>query len=119
MPIIYIKDLVAEGKHGVNPSEKQTAQRFRISLELTVDNAAAGQSDDLDDTLDWSGLRHMVIDTVQNNSFNLVERLAQVIADRILADKRVQKLVLSIDKPDAFANGVPGIRLEAGQRQDG
>jgi dihydroneopterin aldolase len=116
MPVIYIKDLVVEAKHGVHQHEKQQAQRFIISVELAVDTARAAQTDDLNDTINWSEVRDIIVETVQTNSFNLLERLAQVIADRILADKRAQSLVISIDKPDAFPSGTPGVRLEAERR---
>jgi dihydroneopterin aldolase len=112
MTVIYIKDLVVEGRHGVHQREKDNPQRFSINVEATIDNAKAGLSDDLADTLDWSRLRAAIIDTVQNNSFNLVERLAGEIAAQILLEKRVRKLVLSVDKPDAFKTGVPGVRIE-------
>jgi FolB domain-containing protein len=112
MTVIYIKDLVVEGKHGVHQREKDHPQRFNINAELTINTAKAGLSDDLEDTLNWSRLRATIINTVQDNSFNLVERLAREIATQILLDKRVRKLVLSVDKPDAFKTGVPGIRLE-------
>lgn len=111
MTVIYIKDLVVKGRHGVHQREKDHPQRFSVTAELTIDTAA-GLSDDLEDTFNWSRLRTTIIDTVQNNSFNLVERLAREIAAQILLDKRVRKLVLSVDKPDAFKTGVPGIRLE-------
>jgi dihydroneopterin aldolase len=112
MSIIYIRDLVVEAKHGVHQHEKDQSQRFNFNLELTFDTERAAISDDLADTINYSGIRHVIIDTTQNNSFNLVERLAQTIADQILTDKRIQKLVLSIDKLDAFKVGKPGIRLE-------
>jgi FolB domain-containing protein len=112
MSIIYIKDLVVEGKHGIHQREKINAQSFRINVELNVDNTKAGVSDNLDDTLDWSRLRATIVETAQNNSFNLIERLAQEIAQQILLDKRIQKLVLSIDKLDAFKTGIPGVKIE-------
>jgi dihydroneopterin aldolase len=115
MAVIYIKDLVVSGKHGVHPHEKEHAQRFSVGVELTVSTAAMAQaaaSDDLADTIDYSVVRGVIIDVVQNNSFNLIERLAHEIADRILTDPRVQNLVVSIDKLDAFKTGVPGIRVE-------
>lgn len=110
--MIYIKDLVVEAKHGVHQKEKEQAQRFIFNVELTVDGSQAGISDDLADTLDYGELRQTIIDTAQNNSFNLIEKLAREVADRILADKRIRKLVISIDKPDAYENGTPGVRLE-------
>lgn len=113
MLIIRIKDLVVEAKHGVHPKEKQQPQRFIFNVELTLDSGRAGASDGLDDTLDYSQLRQTIIDTAQNNSFNLIERLAREVADQILRDKRVRKVVVSIDKPDVYDNGTPGVRLEA------
>jgi len=119
MPILYIKDLIVEGKHGVHPHEQTTPQRFRINVELTIDTSKAARSDGLADTVNWSELRDIITDTVQNQSFGLVERLAQTLADQILADKRIEKLVLSVDKLDAFASGVPGIRIETAGRAAG
>jgi FolB domain-containing protein len=120
MAVIYIKDLVVEGKHGVHQREKDHPQRFSITTELTIDTAKAGVSDDLNDTLNWSALRDVITDTVQNNSFNLVERLAREVGDRlILSDVRIQKLIVSIDKLDAFETGMPGVRLEVNPPTDG
>jgi dihydroneopterin aldolase len=42
MGSIYIKDLIIEAKHGVHPHEKQNAQRFNVSVKLTVDIEKAG-----------------------------------------------------------------------------
>lgn len=112
MLVICIKDLVVEAKHGVHHKEKQHPQRFIFNAELTLDSDRAGISDDLADTLDYSGLRQMIIDVAQNNSFYLIERLAREVADKILLDKRVRKAIISIDKPDVYENGTPGVRLE-------
>lgn len=112
MSEIYIDDLVIEAKHGVHEHEKLNSQNFCVSVALTVDTTKAGLSDDLHDTIDWSTLRDTIIATVQNNCFNLIERLAQEIASQILVDKRVSKVVVSVDKLDAFENGIPGIKLE-------
>ena len=112
MLVIYIRDLVVEAKHGVHQREKEEAQRFVINLEVTVEDLPATVSDDLAETLNYSELRQTTIDTAQNNSFNLIERLAQAIADQILTDKRIRKLTISIDKPDVYDNGTPGIKLE-------
>jgi FolB domain-containing protein len=111
MAVIYIKDLVVEATHGLHPHEKTTPQRFRISAELTVDLAKAGVTDDIDDTLNWSEVRGTIVKTVQNTSFNLVERLAQEIINNLLVDKRIRKVTVSVDKLDAFESGVPGVRL--------
>jgi dihydroneopterin aldolase len=113
MSVIYIKDLVVTGKHGVQPREKEQAQRFRISVELTVDIPAAATSDDLADTINYSDVKRIIIAIVQDSSFNLIERLAQVIGDRIIAhDPRLEKIQVSIEKLDVFESGIPGVSLE-------
>lgn len=112
MLAVYIKGLVIQAKHGVNPSEKEHAQRFIFNVELTVADNRAGTSDDLADTINYSEVKKAIIDIAQSNSFNLIEKLAQAVADRILADGRVKKVIVSIDKPDVWDNGTPGIRLE-------
>lgn len=111
--VIYLKDLIIEAKHGVHEHEKQNAQRFKVSVELSFDISKASATDDLGDTLDWSGLRKNIINTVEGNSFNLIESLSRQVADDILAsDNRIQKVLVSIDKLDAFKNGVPGVSIE-------
>lgn len=112
MTTLRINDLIVEAKHGVHPHERQQAQRFQICATLACDIDAARQSDDLNDTLDWSVLRDTIVVTVQNNSFNLIERLAQAIADDLLVDPRIQKAIVRVDKLDAFPSGVPGIEIE-------
>jgi len=112
MLVIYIKDLLVEAKHGVHQREKDTLQPFKFNVTLTLDNSRASVSDDLADTVNYTELKRIITDTAQNNSFDLIERLAQAIADQILRDKRVQKVTVTIDKPAVFKNGVPGISLE-------
>lgn len=119
MAIMYINDLIIEAKHGVHQHEKNNSQRFKVSVTLTVNIARAGVSDDLADTLDWSDLRRKIISVVQNNTFNLIERLAQEVADSILIDQRVEKVGVTIDKLDAFPDCIPGIKLEVKQSSAG
>ncbi len=112
MSVMYIKDLIVEAKHGVHDHEKIHPQRIRINVELTTDTDRASATDDLSDTLDWSQLRQNIIDTVQNNSFNLIERLASEVAEQILHNKDIEKVTVSIDKLDAFESGIPGIKID-------
>lgn len=111
MSVLYIKDLIIEAKHGVHEHEKKNTQRFMVNVELEIDLSRAVQSDDLADALDWSSLRQEIISIVKNNSFNLIERLAQVIAEAMLRHSGVKKVNISIDKIDAFDSGIPGIQL--------
>jgi len=111
MSILFLKDLVVSAKHGVHPHEKQNPQRFNISVELTIDTSKSAQTDNISDTLNWSELRQNVIHTVEDNCFNLIEKLASEIAKNILKNEAVQQVSVSVDKLDAFQSGVPGIKL--------
>jgi FolB domain-containing protein len=110
--LVYIKDLLVEAKHGVHEREKTNSQPFNFTVELTLDSSRAAVSDDLADTLNYTELRQTIINIAQNNSFNLLERLAQEIADQLLQDRRVQKVMITIDKPAVFKDSTPGVRLE-------
>ena len=111
--IIYIRDLIIKAKHGFHDYEKVRSQRFKINIELTVKNDQAAISDKLEDTINWSEVRDEVIKVTEGSSFDLIERLAKEIADQLLTNKKIEKVVVAIDKLDAFPGGVPGIRLEA------
>jgi dihydroneopterin aldolase len=116
MPVtLFIKDLVVAGKHGVHDHEKESPQRFGITVELSMPKSKAPISDDLADTHDWSQLKRTIIAIVEDKNYDLMERLAMEIAAKILEDKRVSRIVVTIDKMDAFESGIPGIRLELAQ----
>lgn len=112
MTTLYIDKLIVEATHGVHEFEKQNPQRFQVSVALAIDADNARRSDQLDDTLDWSSLRDKIVATVQDNMFNLIERLAQAIADDLLVDARIHTVRVRVDKLDAFPSGVPGIEIE-------
>lgn len=112
MPTIFLHDLVVQGRHGVKPEEKTRLQPFQVSVEIETDTTAAQTSDHLEDTIDYRHVRSAVIDVIEHTSFDLIEMLAQTIAYRIIAsDERIQQVSITLQKPQAFTTGIPGIRL--------
>lgn len=111
MAKLFLHDLIVEGKHGVLPHEKEQAQTFRINLELTYDASASQTSDEITDAVDYAAVRQTVIDIVTEHSYNLLERLAKVIADTLLEDQRLTTVTIRIDKPTIFDDVVPGVAL--------
>ena len=95
---VVISDLRAVGVHGILPEEKRRAQPFRIDLEIGADLVLAGRSDSLADTIDYSEVSRLVVSIVEENSFELLERLAQVIADTILAYPVAKWVAVSVTK---------------------
>jgi dihydroneopterin aldolase len=116
MPLsLFIKDLVIAGKHGVHDHEKESPQRFGVTVELDITGSKATVSDELADTLNWTKIKEDIIKIVEGKTYNLIERLAMEIAAKILEDKRIAKVIVTIDKIDAFESGIPGVRLEVDQ----
>lgn len=99
---IYIEELLCRCIVGINPEEREKKQDVIISLTLDVDLRTASASDCIDDTVDYKGIKTRIIEAVENSSDFLIERLAQRIADICLADSRVERTRVRVDKPGAL-----------------
>jgi dihydroneopterin aldolase len=86
------------GVHGVLPEEQVRAQPFEVDLELQVDLAAAGASDDLADTVSYADVIDAVRRVVADERYALLERLATRIADVCTQDPRVAGVVVEVRK---------------------
>jgi dihydroneopterin aldolase len=98
---LAVHGIEAYGHHGVFESERREGQIFRIDLVLGLDTRPAGRSDDLRDTVDYGTLVAAVKKAVENDPVDLIETLAQRIADICLADTRVQWTEVTVHKPYA------------------
>ena len=86
------------GVHGVLAEEQQREQPFGVDLELLVDLAPAGASDALADTVDYGAICDEVSRVVALEHYQLLERLAERIAEICRADPRVQGVVVEVRK---------------------
>ena len=98
MDRILVPGLRALGVHGVLPEEKVRAQPFEVDLELLVDLRAAGESDDLNDTVSYADVIENVERVITHERFELIERLATRIAEVCKADERVTSVVVEVRK---------------------
>lgn len=87
--------------HGVLDSERRDGQRFVIDLVLGVDTVVAAASDDLIDTVDYGNLVSDVVEAAASDPVDLIETLAQRIADVVLAVSGVQWAEITVHKPHA------------------
>jgi len=113
---IVIKDLFLRTIIGINDDERDNRQDVLINLTLETDARAAGRTDDIDHAVNYRTITKDVIDLVENSRFFLVEKLAEEVAALCLADKRVERVHVCVEKPDAlrFARSV-GISIERTQ----
>lgn len=92
--------------HGVDEWERTTPQPFVISVKMSLDLRAAADSDNLDNTVHYGELYAAIKNLAENSSFALIETLAQAVADFCLADERVQKVRVTVEKTQARYEGM-------------
>ena len=89
------------GFHGVFESEKRDGQIFLVDLEAETDFSTAAVSDDVSDTVNYATLADIAHKAITGEPFNLIEKLADQIAQKCLALSGVQKIRVTVHKPQA------------------
>jgi dihydroneopterin aldolase len=98
---LVVSGIECFGHHGVFEHERRDGQTFVIDLALGIDSRPAATSDDLRDTVDYGSLVDQVKAAVEKDPVDLLETLAQRIADVCLWDARVEWARVTVHKPDA------------------
>jgi dihydroneopterin aldolase len=98
---ITLRGLEVHAYHGVFPAERRDGQRFVIDLVVGLPLGAAAGGDDLSRTVDYGGLAQRVHDAVASDPLNLIEALAQRIADVVLDEGSVDWVEVTVHKPEA------------------
>ena len=70
-----------------------------MDVEIALSHAVATATDDLEDTVDYAALADAIVKIVEGPPFALLERLAGVIADRLLSEPAVREVVVTVRKP--------------------
>ena len=111
--LVFIRDLEIDAVIGVFPHEKENPQRIIIGAELRVTDDAADIDDQLDNVVCYGGVIDLIKSVCSEGHVNLLETLAENIAQRALENPRVLAMRISIEKPDIFDDcaGV-GIAIE-------
>ena len=92
--------------HGVNPEERALGQRFAIDVGMAVDLRQAGRSDNLADTVSYSAVYKVVRRIVEGEPRQLIEAVAEVIAEAILREfPRVERITVTVRKPEVPMKG--------------
>jgi len=99
---ILIEGLRVRCVIGVNEREREAKQEVVIDIALRTDLRAAGRSDDIADTVDYSALTKSVVEHVAGSRFRLLEALAESVADVCLANARVTRVDVRVRKPGAL-----------------
>ena len=98
---LAITGLECFAHHGVFDFERRDGQVFVIDLVLGLDTAPAAASDDLHQTVDYGSLVEAVKAAAERDPVDLIETLAQRIADVCLLETRVEWVRVTVHKPNA------------------
>lgn len=100
MDSITIKNLEIFSNHGVLKEENVLGQKFLISCEIALDTRAAGKSDDIDHSVNYSDICHTIKEIMEQNTFNLIEKAAETISENILLKyDKIKSIKTEVKKP--------------------
>lgn len=105
MDKIIAKGLLFQGTHGVLAEEKTALQAFKVDLIMYKDLSVAGQTDNLAQTVSYDEVFHVVRRIVEEESYNLIEKLAEAIAEEVLNRFPLEAVDVTVYKPQAPVQG--------------
>lgn len=88
-------------RHGVFDFEQEKAQMFRVDVSMELDLEPAGVSDQLEMTVDYGQISEQVREVVGSESHQLIETVAQRVATTVLQHPLVDRVRVTIHKPEA------------------
>jgi len=119
MDIIFLHDLKVETVIGIWEWERKIRQTVAIDLDMSADIRKAAASDSVDDTLNYKLVAKRVQQFVTDSSFQLVETLAEKIAEIVLGEFEVSWVRVKVNKPGAIRGARDvGVLIERGARPD-
>ena len=102
MDIIFLKDLKIESVVGIYDWERKIKQTVILDLEMATDVKKAASSDKIEDATDYKAVAKRLIRFVGDSEFELVETLAERIAEIVLMEFGVRWVRLSLNKIGAI-----------------
>lgn len=101
MDKIFVNKMEFYGYHGVLPEENRLGQRFVIDLSVSVDLQKAGQTDQLEYSVNYGELYRVCKEIVEGNPVKLIETLAERISGKVLKEfTLVSEITVKVIKPD-------------------
>ncbi len=97
---IHLDGIRVYAHHGVYHDEKVRGQVFLIDLHISMDLSEAGRTDDLRSTIHYGDLADAIVQRASSERWNLIERVAERTAELVLEDVRVERVTVTVHKPE-------------------
>lgn len=104
MDRIFLRELKTEAIIGIFDWERKVRQTISIDLEMPADIARAAKTDRIEDTLNYKAVAKRVLAFVEASEFQLVETLAERIAQICLVEFGLEWVKVTVNKPGAIRN---------------
>ena len=102
---------------GIYDWERRIRQNVVLDLEMGTDIARAAGSDRIEDTLDYKAVAKRVAQFVSAAEFQLVETLAEKVAELVMQEFKLRWIKVTLHKPGAVSGSRSvGVMIERGQR---
>ena len=116
---VFISDMVLECSIGIHPHEHDKPQRVRINVDLWIEESSTPIDDDIVNVVSYEDIVSGIESTLGRGHINLIETAAERVAELCLADPRVVKVRVRIEKLDVFSNVASvGVEIECGRGEE-
>ena len=97
--VVRIEGLEVFAHHGVHEHERRDGQPFLFDVELEPASTGAERTDELADAVDYGAVAERVVELAQGGPYRLLERLAALVADDLLASFPLAAVWVTVHKP--------------------
>ncbi|MFI5025352.1 MAG: dihydroneopterin aldolase [Solirubrobacterales bacterium] len=105
---VELRGISAYTHHGVTEAEREVGQRLEIDLVLEVADAPATRTDELAGTVDYAEVCDIAVQAATETSYQTLERLAQVIGERLVERLGATAATVRTSKPEPPLDHVTG-----------
>lgn len=106
MDMIFLSEVSVKTRLGVPEWERLKPQTILLDLEIDYDFAKACESDAIADTIDYGAVVGRIRETLEDNSFQLVEALAAHVCQLVISEFGATRVKIKVAKP----NILPGLK---------
>ncbi len=117
MDIIYLNALKIETVIGIYGWERQIKQTVVLDLAMATDIRQAATTDRIEDTLNYKAVAKRLVEFVSHSDFQLIETLAESIAEIVMTEFSVPWIRVQLNKPGAVRGARDvGVIIERGKQ---
>jgi dihydroneopterin aldolase len=115
MDIVFIRELKVDTVVGIYDWERRIRQYVVLDLDMGMDLQPSAKSGRIEDTLDYKSVARRIAQHVGSKQFQLVESLAEEVADIVMREFKIAWVKITVHKPGAVIGSKSvGVVIERG-----